>query len=117
VLISLVQSCRVLKVEPGRLQFVDESGVNTAMTRTHGWAPRSQRAVGSAPGKWDSFTVVAALGLDGVRDPLVFPTAGDAAAFESYVEQVLAPELRPGDVVVWDSLPSHQGYAAAAAGR
>lgn len=108
---------RVRQVEPCRLQFLDESGVNTAMARGYAWAPRGERAVGSAPGKWESFTVVAALGLGGVRAPLVLPGAVDAAAFESYVEQVLAPELHPGDVVVWDRLPSHQGYAAAAAVR
>jgi transposase len=57
------------------------------------------------------------LGLSGVHAPLVFPGSTDAAAFESYVEDVLAPELHPGDVVVWDNLPSHQGYATAAAVR
>jgi transposase len=103
--------------EPRRLKFLDESGVNTAMARTHAWAPRGERAVGSAPGKWKSYTVVAAMGLDGVRAPLVFPGSTDAAAFASYVEDVLAPELRPGDVVIWDRLPSHQGYTAAAAVR
>jgi transposase len=87
------------------------------MTRAYGWAPRGERAVGSAPEKWESFTVVAALGLSGVRAPLVFPGSTDAAAFESYVEDVLAPQLCPGDVVVWDNLPSHQSYAAAAAGH
>lgn len=105
---------RVKRVAPRRLRLVDESGVTTAMSRAYAWAPRGERAVGSAPGRWESFTVVAALGLDGVRAPLVFPGALDAAAFESYVRDVLAPELRPGDVVVWDRLPSHQGRAAAA---
>jgi transposase len=108
---------KVRGVEPGRLQFVDESGVNTAMARAYAWAPRGERAVGSAPGKWESFTVIAAMGLDGVHAPLVFRGSTDAAAFASYVEDVLVPELRPGDVVVWDRLPSHQGYAAAAAVR
>src|SRR4051812_3889134 len=56
---------RVRQIEPGKLQFVDESGANTAMARTYAWAPRGRRAVGSAPGHWDSFTVVAAMGLDG----------------------------------------------------
>jgi transposase len=108
---------RVKRIEPGRLQFVDESGVNTAMARIYGWAPHGKRAVGSAPGKWESFSVIAALGLDGVRAPLVLPGAVDLAAFDSYVEEVLVPELRPGDVVVWDRLRSHQGRDAAAAVR
>jgi transposase len=106
---------RVKRAEPRRLRFVDESGANTAMTRAYAWAPRGQRAVGSAPGRWESFTTIAALGLEGVRAPLVLPGSIDAAAFESYVADVLAPELRPGDVVVWDNLPAHQGRAAAAA--
>jgi len=108
---------RVRRIEPGRLKFIDESGANTAMARTHAWSPRGERAVGSAPGKWESFTVIAALGLDGVSAPLVLPGSIDAAAFDSYVEDVLAPGLRPGDVVLWDNLPTHQGRAAAAAVR
>ena len=108
---------RVRRIEPGRLKFVDESGANTAMARTHAWSPRGERAVGSAPGKWESFTVIAALGLGGVSAPLVLPGSVDAAAFDSYVADVLAPALRPGDVVVWDNLPTHQGRAAAAAVR
>ena len=106
---------RVKRVELKRLVFVDETGVTTAMTRAYGWAPRGERAVGSAPGSWESLTVIAALGMDGVRAPLVFPGATDAAAFESYVEEVLVPELHAGDVVVWDNLSPHQAYAAAAA--
>jgi transposase len=108
---------KVRRIEPGRLRFVDESGANTAMARAHAWAPRGVRAVGSAPGGWESFTVIAALGLDGVSAPLVLPGSIDAAAFDSYVADVLAPALRPGDVVVWDNLPAHQGRAAAAAVR
>ena len=108
---------RVKRLVARRLRFVDESGVTTAMTRAYAWAPRGERAVGSAPGRWESYTVVAALGLDGVSAPLVFPGALDAAAFESYVEDVLSPSLSPGDVVVWDRLPSHQSRAAAATVR
>ena len=106
---------RVRRIEPGRLKFVDESGANTAMTRAYAWAPRGKRAVGSAPGQWKSFTVVAALGLDGARAPLVIPGSLDAAAFETYVADVLAPQLRPGDVVIWDRVPTHHCRAAAAA--
>jgi|tagenome__1003787_1003787.scaffolds.fasta_scaffold20507914_1 transposase len=106
---------KVRQIEPGRLQFVDESGANTAMARTHAWAPRGERATGSAPGKWKSFTVIAALGLDGARAPLVIPGALDAAAFETYVADVLAPQLRPGDMVVWDRVPTHHCRAAVAA--
>ena len=86
---------RVRRIEPGRLQFVDESGANTAMTRAYAWAPRGKRAVGSAPGQWKSFTVVAALGLDGARAPLVIPGPLDAAAFETYVADVLRRNSAP----------------------
>ncbi len=64
---------KVKQVEPNRLVFVDETGVTTAMARAYGWAPRGERAVGSAPGSWESLTVIATLGVDGVRAPLVFP--------------------------------------------
>src|SRR5436189_1899 len=73
------------QIEPGRLQFVDESGANTAMARAYAWSPRGERATGSAPGKWDSFTVIASLGLDGAHAPLVIPGSLDATAFETYV--------------------------------
>lgn len=52
--------------------------------------------------------MIAALGLDGVRAPLVFPGATDTQAFQTYVDEVLAPELRPGDVVVFDNLKPHR---------
>ena len=90
-----------------RLVFVDETGVNTAMTPTHAWARRGERAEGSVPSAWGSTTVIAALGLDGVRAPLIFPGATDTQAFQTYVDQVLVPELRPGDVVVFDNLKPH----------
>ena len=77
------------------------------MTPTHAWARRGERAKGSVPSAWGSTTVIAALGLDGVRAPLVFPGATDTQAFQTYVDQVLVPELRPGDVVVFDNLKLH----------
>jgi transposase len=98
-------------IEPGRLVFVDETGVTTAMTPAYGRAPRGERVEASAPASWESVTVIAALGLDGVRAPLAFPGAVDAATFESYVERVLVPALREGDVVVFDNLRSHLGSA------
>jgi transposase len=51
--------------------------------------------------------VIAALGRDGVHAPLVFPGATDTTIFPAYVEQVLVPELNPGDVVVFDNLKPH----------
>ena len=105
---------RVRKIEPKRLVFVDETGITTAMTPTHAWAPRGTRAVDSAPASWETKTLVAALGLEGVRAPLAFPGATDAVAFQTYVDQVLVPELRPGDVVVFDNIKPHLGAEVSA---
>ena len=77
------------------------------MTPAYAWAPRGQRAVDSAPASWETFTVIAALGLDGVHAPLVLPGATDTTVFQTYVEQALVPELHPGDVVVFDNLKPH----------
>ena len=94
-------------IEPEKLVFVDETGVTTAMTPAYARAPRGQRVVDSAPASWETVTVIAALGLDGVRAPLAFPGSTDTAAFQAYVEQVLVPELHEGDVVVFDNLKPH----------
>jgi transposase len=95
------------QIDPERLVFLDETGVNTSMTRSHAWAPRGERAGGSVPTSWSATTVIAAMGLDGVKAPLVFPGATDTTAFQEYVDQVLARELKPGDVVVFDNLKAH----------
>jgi transposase len=106
---------KVRRIEPERLVFVDETGVTTAMTPTYAWAPRGQRARGAAPGWWETVTLIAALGLDGVHAPLAFPGATDTAAFRTYVEQVLVPELHEGDVVVFDNLKPHLASGVAEA--
>jgi transposase len=98
---------KVKAIAPKRLVFVDETGVTTAMTPTYARAPRGERAVDSAQASWESITVVAAVGLEGVRAPLAFPGATNQAVFQSYVEEVLVPALRPGDVVVFDNLAAH----------
>jgi transposase len=94
-------------IEPRRLVFVDETGVTTAMTPAYGRAPRGERVDASAPASWESVTVIAAMGLGGVRAPLAFEGALNAATFLVYVEQVLVPALRRGDVVMFDNLTSH----------
>jgi transposase len=105
----------VKRIEPERLVFVDETGVTTAMTPAYAWAPRGERADASAPRCWESVTVIAAPGRDGVRAPLRFPGSAHAATFESYIEQVLVPESHEGDVVVFDNLSAHLGPAVAEA--
>lgn len=98
---------KISTIEPKKLVFVDETGVTTVMNPTYARAPRGQRAVDSAPASWETYTVIAALGLDGVRAPLVFPGSTDTVVFQSYVQQVLVPQLHEGDVVVFDNLKPH----------
>jgi len=102
-------------VDPRRLVFVDECGANTAMTRTYGRAPVGQRVYANTPGRWESITLTCGLRLSGVTAPLAFPGATNTDIFESYVEDVLVPELRRGDVVIWDNLKPHQSEDAAEA--
>ena len=102
-------------VDPQRLVFVDETGANTSMTRTHGRAPVGERVHGAVPGHWDSVTLICGLRLSGVTAPVVFQGATDTPAFQSYVEQVLVPELQPEDVVIWDNLQPHKAAAVIAA--
>jgi transposase len=93
---------------PERLVFVDEGGTNTAMTRLYGRALKGERVVGSVPGTWESLTLIAGMRLEGVMAPWVFRGATDTEAFRTYVQEVLVPELRGGDVVIWDNLKPHQ---------
>ena len=105
----------VESIEPKRLVFVDETGVTTAMTPAYGRAPVGERVEMSAPASWESVTVIAAMGLDGVRAPLAFRGSIDAATFQAYEEGVPVPSLRAGDVVVSDNLAAHKGPAVSEA--
>jgi transposase len=106
---------KVKKIASHRLVFVDETGVTTAMTPAYAWAPRGERAVDSAPDSWESMTVIAALGLEGVRSPLVVEGSVNVATFQAYVEQVLVPAVHARDVVVFDKLSAHLVPAVVAA--
>jgi transposase len=93
----------------GGLVFVDETWASTAMARRYGRAPVGERLVGCVPhGHWQLTTLVAALRLGGLTAPLVIDGAVNGELFAAYVEQVLVPTLRPGDVVVMDNLSSHK---------
>ena len=79
------------------------------MTRLRGRAKRGERLIDKTPhGHWKTSTLIAALGTEGVRCSTVVDGAVNADIFEAFVEQVLAPELRPGDVVAMDNLSSHK---------
>jgi transposase len=89
--------------------FIDESGVTTDLLRRYGRTPRGLRLRDYTPcGHWQSQTVVAALRVDGLTAPAVFDGPIDNPSFLAYVEQVLVPTLRPGDVVVLDNLAVHK---------
>ena len=89
--------------------FIDETAVTTKMARHYGRSPRGERLVASVPhGHWKTLTVVAALRFDGMTAPYVIDGAMDGPTFIAYVEQVLAPTLRKGDIVFMDNLRTHK---------
>ena len=96
-----------------RLVFLDETWTKTNMTRLYGRSLRGTRLVGSAPhGHWNTTTFLAGLRHDGIVAPLMLDGPINGEAFLAWTEQFLAPELRPGDIVVADRLGSHKGVAA-----
>ncbi|MEH2480094.1 transposase [Nitrobacteraceae bacterium AZCC 2146] len=100
------------KLDPGRLVFIDETWAKTNMTRTHGRAPRGERLVAKVPhGHWQTLTFLAALRSDRIDAPCVIDGPINGDSFLAYVEQVLIPALKPGDIVVIDNLGSHKGKA------
>jgi transposase len=106
----------VAEVRPEDLVFVDETGSHLSYTSIYAWAPRGQRADAAAPvNRGENKTVVAALTLDGIGPRLRFDGAMTTARFEGYVRHVLAPTLRPGQVVVADNLKAHHSPAVRAA--
>jgi transposase len=101
---------RTARIDPERFVFLDEVGAHTALTRLYGRAVRGERVVDSVPqDAWQMTTLVSAIRHKGVAASLVFPGALDTAAFRTYVQQVLLPVLRPGDIVVLDNLSVHKG--------
>ena len=96
-------------MDASRFVFLDETGLNTKMTRLYGRSPRGERLVAAVPhGHWRTTTFIAGLRQSGVIAPLVLDGPMTGAAFRAYVEQALAPALKPGDVVVMDNLAAHK---------
>jgi transposase len=102
--------CRaVARVDPRRLVFVDESGVNTAMTRARGRAPKGQRVHSAVPhGDWKTVTMLGAIRASGMAAAATAPFPTDTDLFRLFVTHALVPALRRGDVVVWDGLAPHK---------
>lgn len=100
------------RLDPARLVFIDETWAKTNMTRTHGRAPRGERLIAKAPhGRWRTLTFLAALRHDRIEAPCVIDGPINGESFLAYVEQVLVPALKPGDIVIIDNLGSHKGKA------
>jgi transposase len=94
---------------PERLVFIDETWAKTNMTRPRGRSLRGTRLVAAVPhGHWKTTTFLAALRTSGLTAPLVIDGAVNGEIFLAYVQQQLAPTLRPGDIVIMDNLSSHK---------
>ena len=82
------------------------------MTRLRGWAPKGERLIDKVPhGHWKTATFLAALRNDRIDAPCLFDGPINGERFHAYVEQFLAPTLKPGDIVILDNLGSHKGKA------
>ena len=96
-------------MDPSRFVFLDETGASTNMVRRYGRCPRGERLVDATPwGHWRVTTFVAGLRESGLIAPLVLDGPMTGEVFRAYVEQMLAPALSPGDVVVMDNLAAHK---------
>jgi transposase len=92
---------------------MDESGAKTNMTRLYGRGPVGQRVCDRVPnGRWETTTMIAAIGRNGPQAPWVLDGPLDGDAFTVWVEQVLVPTLQPGDILVMDNLSVHKNTRA-----
>ena len=118
VRVSLATMCRVVPRldrprkkhrSTRRLKVVDESGVNLAMPRLYGRAPRGTRVIGGVPQHaGQNVTRLGRLGAQGLQAVMTVAGATDAEVFRTYVKRVLGPTLRPGDIVAMDTLRAHK---------
>jgi transposase len=98
------------RVETGHFVFVDECSTNTSLTPLYAWSRRGERARCSIPRNWGAnVTLLSSMSIEGMGPSLAVEGATTREVFETYIEKVLAPSLRPGQVVVLDNLSSHKG--------
>lgn len=100
------------RIDPSRLVFIDETWTKTNMAPLRGWGPCGERLKASVPqGRWKTLTFVAALRHDRIEAPWLLDGPINGERFLTYVEKVLVPTLKPGDIVIIDNLGSHRGKA------
>jgi transposase len=98
------------RVDAERLVFVDEMGTNVSLSPLYAWSRKGQRAFGSAPRNWGkNVTLLASITREGLGPCLAVEGATRREVFEAYLEHVLAPTLKPGQMVVMDNLSAHKG--------
>jgi transposase len=92
-----------------KLVFLDESSINTGMTRLYGRGPRNERVVDFTPDvRFERTTIMSSIRLNGGMVPLVFEGSLNGEFFKEYIRQCLAPTLQKGDIVIMDNLTSHK---------
>ncbi|WP_419194685.1 IS630 family transposase [Novipirellula herctigrandis] len=92
-----------------KLVFLDETGAKTNMTRLYGWGPKCQRVEDAVPhGHWETTTLIHAIDCHGSRASMITNGPTNSWVFEGFVDWLLAPALRPGDILVMDNLSSHK---------
>ena len=100
------------RLDPRHLVFIDETWIKTSMAPLRGWGPKGHRLRGFAPhGHWRTLTFLGALRCDQLTAPCVFDGPINGECFRAYVEQLLVPVLKPGDIVIMDNLGSHKSAA------
>jgi transposase len=106
------------QLDAQRLIFVDESGFRLGSPPRFGWAPRGEDSPGkTVEGCWETITMIGAVALDGFRGLMTINAGTSNEVFLAFVEQVLKPHLRSGDLVVMDHLAAHKNRRAAEAIR
>jgi transposase len=101
---------RLEGVDPKRLLFVDESSTNVALTPRYGRAPKGERTRGRAPRNWGkNVTLISSMGSEGMGPSMSIEGPSDTDSFGIYVREILAPNLKAGQIVVMDNLSVHKG--------
>ena len=97
-------------LDTGKLVFIDECGSNIALTRLYARSPKGKRVYGSVPrNRRANITLLASLSLQGMGEAFILEGSADGAVFELYIEQILAPSLQAGQIVILDNLYTHAG--------